>query len=224
MISVYGIGWIDGWNYGFVRSKTRKAFKENNQTALKEFFLYPFKNFGRLDDTSKITCCAVSLALKDAGLSYPLKHSENAGIVGTSATGCLDTDINYFRDYVESGRRLGRGNLFVYTLPSSPIGEVAIHFGFKGLTLYLGGTENLLENAVSVASSVLHSKDASLMLVGETSGSSALYITLADESFKNGALCSLDQAMTRLSKNLSIKEMIGEFETMNMETKKSRIS
>jgi len=224
MISVHGIGWIDGWNYGSVRRKTRMSFKENNQAALKEVFLYPFKNFGRLDDASKVTCCAVSLALKDAGLDYPLKHSENAGIVGTSATGCLDADIHYFRDYVESGRTLARGNLFVYTLPSSPLGEAAIHFGFNGLTLYIGGTENLLEEAVSVAASVIHSKDASVMLAGEVSGSSALYITLADESFKNESLCSMDQAMTGLRKNLSIKEMVSEFETMNIETEESRVS
>jgi hypothetical protein len=33
---------------------------------------------------------------------------------------------------------MARGNLFVYTLPSSPLAEAAIHFGFRGPMLYMG--------------------------------------------------------------------------------------
>jgi len=43
-----------------------------------------------------------------------------------------------FLDYVQAGRKLGRGSLFIYTLPSSPLAEAAIHFGLQGPVLYIG--------------------------------------------------------------------------------------
>ena len=42
-----------------------------------------------------------------------------------------------FNDFVVNGRTLGRANLFVYTLPSIPMSEAAIHFKCQGPLLYL---------------------------------------------------------------------------------------
>jgi len=49
---------------------------------------------------------------------------------------------------------MGRGNLFIYTLPSSPLAEAAIHFGFQGPMLYMGfpdgGRGDFLEAGASL--------------------------------------------------------------------------
>ena len=58
--------------------------------------------------------------------------------------GSLQSDLEYFRDYLEGGRTLSRGNLFIYTLPSSPLGEAAIHFGLLGPLLYAASEGNAL--------------------------------------------------------------------------------
>ncbi len=134
-ISVHGIGWLTKEGYGCIRSELRHAYEvgEGAHTLPKrDIFSHPFKNFGRLDTISKMTAYAVSLALQDAGIEYSPIGKQDIGIVGTNAEGSLRSDIEYFRDYLEGGRTLSRGNLFIYTLPSSPIGEAAIHFGFLG--------------------------------------------------------------------------------------------
>lgn len=60
------------------------------------------------------------------------------GLIGTNRAGSLEANRLYFSDYLQAGRVLARGNLFVYTLPSSPLAEAAIHFGFQGPMLYMG--------------------------------------------------------------------------------------
>jgi len=132
-ISVRGIGWLTKEGYGCVRSELRQAYElgEGAHTLVKrDIFSHPFKNFARLDAISRMTAYAVSLALQDGGIEYSPIRKQDIGIVGTSAEGSLRSDIEYFRDYLESGRTLSRGNLFIYTLPSSPLGEAAIHFVF----------------------------------------------------------------------------------------------
>jgi len=122
-------------------------------------FAQPFKNYGRMDETSKLVCRAVAHAVRDAGLGYPFAPDVQAAIVGTSAEGCLEMDTLYFRDYVECGRKLGRGNYFVYTLPSSPMGEATIHFAMEGPSLFVSGG---LASAMSTAMALIEDGEAAL--------------------------------------------------------------
>lgn len=122
-------------------------------------FSAPFKNYGRMDDTSKLVCRAVAHAVREAGLAYPFAPKLQAAIVGTSDEGCLDMDALYFKDYVECGRKLGRGNYFVYTLPSSPIGEATIHFGMEGPSLFVSGG---LASAMGTALALMQDEEAEL--------------------------------------------------------------
>ncbi|MGQ9499188.1 MAG: hypothetical protein ACUVQ6_02265 [Dissulfurimicrobium sp.] len=61
----------------------------------------------------------------------------------------------YFRDYLDSGRRLARGALFIYTFPSSLLGEAAIHFGLKGPLFRVSVPGGGLSIAVSMAADML---------------------------------------------------------------------
>ena len=195
MIYICGTGWVDSTGHGCIKQSISRKGKPDR----KETFIHPFKNFGRLDAVSEMTCYAIGLALRDASLSYPL---EDAGIVGTSISGSLDGDRDYFKKYTDSGRTLGRGNFFIYTLPSSPLGEAAIHFGLKGALLFVGSAQKHLSEAVAVGSGLIYDKEVSVVLVGMADENEALYMVLADESVCIGEpICSVEAAEPVLDEN-----------------------
>ena len=141
-VRVLGVGWADERHCGCVRQAIRKsrAGLDGAPTPARDpwLFAYPVKNFARFDAVSKITCIACALALKDAEIPYAEGVKTDTGLIGTSADGSLEANRAYFQDYVQAGRKLGRANFFIYTLPSSPLAEAAIHFGLQGPVLYAG--------------------------------------------------------------------------------------
>jgi len=141
------------------------------------------KNFGRFDVPSKLVCCAAALALHDSGLIYsPGEKRQKFGIVGTSEKGSFYSNERYFRDYVEEGRELARGNLFIYTLPSSALAEAAIYFGLSGPMMYIGINANHLESVVSRAQTMIIQGDAEAMLAVKFSETSAACYYLRQEA------------------------------------------
>lgn len=154
---VLGIGWLAGREWGRVRSGARDVLAEGDATPLWKraaAFAYPVRNMGRCDAVTRLTLCACSLALQDAGMSYAEGQKSGIGLIGTGASGSLAANRAYFSDYLQAGRVMGRGNLFIYTLPSSPLAEAAIHFGFQGPMVYMGfpggGAGALLEAAAGL--------------------------------------------------------------------------
>jgi hypothetical protein len=138
---VSGIGWITRTEYGCVRRRLRKPYSE--MTSLRgdlqadSLFSYPVKGFGKFDRISQISCCVAALAFHDAESSYAEGVKQDMGILGTNADGCLQSNLDYFNDFVENGRTLGRANHFVHTLPSIPMSQAAIHFKCQGPLLYV---------------------------------------------------------------------------------------
>ncbi len=211
MISVYGIGWIGDEEYGIVNKGVKVSCKDT-PFPKKNIFDYPFKNFGRLDSTTRMTCFAIALALRDAGRGYAPGVKQDTGIVSTNKSGCIETDIEYFKDYLDCGRVLGRGNLFIYTLPSSPAGEAAIYFGLQGPVLYVTERERPVAAALRTASEMIGNNEAGTMLAGQAEAGFALYFLLAGKTRRGEhALCSLDHAMNVVKKKLTLKEMAGKF-------------
>ena len=146
MIKTLGVGWIKNSSYGLRHKRLRKNYVDLKSFYLelkeKKIFRFPVENFARFDRISKITSIAVALALYDAGISYAKGKLLDIGILGTSLTGATDAGLVYFKDYLAAGRTLGRANLFIYTLASSPLAEAAIHFGLAGPLLYVGLAKN----------------------------------------------------------------------------------
>jgi 3-oxoacyl-[acyl-carrier-protein] synthase II len=96
---------------------------------------------------------AVAFALRDAGMDrWEAKRS--AGIVASTRTGCLATDVEYYNTVLPEGGGLPSPNLFSCTLPTCFLGEAAIQFGLTGPTLIvsdpaedaLGGVRMALES------------------------------------------------------------------------------
>ena len=214
-IYVYGIGWLTKEGYGCIRSGLRHAYEPGEGPHIlpkRDIFSHPFKNFGRLDTISKMTAFGVSLALQDAGIEYSPTGKQDIGIVGTNAEGSLRSDIEYFRDYLESGRTLSRGNLFIYTLPSSPIGEAAIHFGFQGPVLYAAGEGNVLSVVLDAASDMILADEAPVMLAGSAEADGAVFFVIGSGRGQDGAiLCDVAEARSLLETGPAGAELVQTF-------------
>jgi 3-oxoacyl-[acyl-carrier-protein] synthase II len=212
-VFVRGIGWLTKEGYGSVRTGQRQSFaagEERGMLPKKGIFSHPFKNFGRMDAVSKTTSYAVALALKDAGMEYAPERKQDIGLVGTCAEGSLRTDREYFKDYIDGGRTLSRGNLFIYTLPSSPLGESAIHFGLQGPLLYAAHAGHSLGPLLEMAASMVADREAAMMLAGKAGEDEAVFFVLGSGDGPQ-SLCSMTEALSRIESAPSVAGIVQKF-------------
>jgi len=154
------------WQYADLRSLCAQLLKD---TVLS----YPVENFGRFNQDSRLVIFSIALALYNADIHYARDKKQDIGILGTSPDGALTSNLDYFRDYVSCGRKLGRGNLFIYTLPSSPLAEAAIHFGLQGPLAYIRNSEKPKERLLAQAQLMIQNKEAQAMLAVDFSSAEA---------------------------------------------------
>jgi len=212
-VFVHGIGWLTKAGYGCIKCGFRHSFSSGEDVhslAKRDIFAHPFKNFGRLDQISRMTAFAVALALRDAEMEYLPSKKQDVGIIGTSSEGSLKTDIEYFKDYIESGRTVSRGNLFIYTLPSSALGEAAIHFGFVGPLLYAVGRKNSIIEILDMAEEIILAQETAVMVVGRAEDDQALYFVLRADKIKS-VLCDLTEARSIVETESQLIGMIDQF-------------
>lgn len=140
MILIKGIGWINSSSFGTAISDQSWEFSSmkllHKTLKLHGIIRNSIKDFGRLDKLSKLTVAATSLALLDSLSEISNNDKAHIGIIGSNHSGSLSSNVDYFTDYVNSGRKLSRGSLFVYTLPSASLAASAIAFGLQGPILF----------------------------------------------------------------------------------------
>lgn len=100
----------------------------------------PVKNFPRFDNTGKAIFLAAFELFKHKG-SLPCDPSATAILVA-DRDGALQTNTDYFENYVQNGRTMGSPNDFIYTLPTSVCAELGIYFGFQGQLIYMSSAED----------------------------------------------------------------------------------
>jgi hypothetical protein len=83
----------------------------------------------RMDRLCALALVACDGALLDAGTTA---EGERTAVVLGTAFGCHATNEDYYRGVVAGGAAAASPRLFAYTLPSSPVGEVSIHFAIRG--------------------------------------------------------------------------------------------
>jgi len=74
--------------------------------------------------------------------------AKSLSIFGIGGVGCRIENANYWRDYTQNGRVMGRSSLFVSTLNSTPLCEAAITLGAQGSIRYVDSAsevENFLD-------------------------------------------------------------------------------
>jgi hypothetical protein len=93
------------------------------------WFAKPAK-LARMDRLCALALVAADGALCDAG--SPALDSERTAIVFGTAYGCHATNEDYYRGFLKEGLGGASPRLFAYTLPSSPVGEISIHYAVRG--------------------------------------------------------------------------------------------
>lgn len=193
MTTVQAAGWLTDEAYGCVRGGTSISYA--GRCDLRQLgrtdglFNYPVKNYGRFPTSARQACCVTALALADAGIDYSEDSRLDIALIGESAEGCLPQNRRYFQDYIDGGRTLSRANLFIYTLPTSPLAEAAVHFGLQGPLLHLcregGDPAALLEQA----GAMLRRAELKFVLIYLLDKNAALCMIAGDG---RDALCALD--------------------------------
>lgn len=212
-ITIQGIGWVTPMGFGCIKSRAQHPFQQGegiNTVHKQDIFSAPFKNFGRMDAVSRMTAYAVALALRDAGIEYSSAKKQDIGIFGTSSNGSLASDVDYFKDYLAGGRTLSRANLFIYTLPTSPLGEAAIHFGLVGPLLYASKKDNALWAELDMAAEIIQNNESPTMLVGQAEKDEAVSFVL-QKGHDDHALCDLDTAKTIVQSKAKMADWISSF-------------
>lgn len=127
--------------------------------------LRPPRNFGRFPWTVRAAWGVAAMLLRQsAELPAEGQLKLNIGLVGTGFVPTQNLNRDFFQDYLESGRLLGRGNLFIYTLPTAALAEVSIAFGLTGPVLFCGCEQQPLANLCETADSLLKPQPAGSML------------------------------------------------------------
>lgn len=90
-------------------------------------------NYRRADHKAKSYMLAGWLAAYDAAIPSGWEQA----VIDISRVGCHEQNKLYYKDFVEFGRQLGRGHLFVGTLPSTPLCEALLTLNFHGPSFYM---------------------------------------------------------------------------------------
>lgn len=217
MIGIQGAGWLTAEAYGRIRAGTCISYAERCELRqlgkTDGFFKYPIRNFGRFEPVTQQVCCVTALALADAGIDYAEDHRLDIGLIGTCANGCVPSNLRFFQDYMDGGRTLSRANLFIYTLPSSPLAEAAVHFKLQGALLYLSPADGGPSALTALAGGMLRRAEADFMLIYLFGEGAAICMVAGDGQH---AVCALDDPGMFAGPGMDAKTLIKVFSTKRM--------
>jgi hypothetical protein len=157
------------------------SFQQSPAGECLELVGKPVKYYSRMTDEARFILCAASLASRGADWAA----GREIGMLGCGANGFVRANQEFYRDYVANGRSLGRGNLFIYTLPTSALGETAIVLGLSGPCMYLEQDSEPLESMVRRAERFCEDGEAEGMLVlwSDTQAAVCLAVDASEGTF-----------------------------------------
>jgi len=135
----------------------------------------PAPRLARMDRFSQVTFLAAHEAFVAAGLPAQAPPRERLGLCLGTAYGCHAVNEAYYRGFLRDGARGASPRLFAATLPSSPLGELAIGLDARGPALALTEGWHAGLQAVAEAARLCHRGRAAVVLAG---GSDVLSDTL----------------------------------------------
>jgi 3-oxoacyl-[acyl-carrier-protein] synthase II len=207
-----GIGWVLTRRYGAARRALAVATEGDASVdcvrGAHGVVGRPPKNYPRFDVPSRLAFCATALAIWDAG-PEAAEPPRETGLVGTGPRGCLDANAAYFRDFVSCGRTLGRGNLFIYTLPTSPLAEAAIHFRLGGPLLHVSAEPPSLAVALEMAVSLMEAGAAPAMAAVCIEAEAAVGCCLTPNPPAGSSLPTLDDFARLVRQYPAVAQLVG---------------
>jgi hypothetical protein len=138
-----------------------------------------FDNFRRAGEKARLAVIASLLAFADSGLSL----GGNIAIIGWGGEESIMENRAYFTDYAVNGRFLSRSQLFIGTLPTTPICEAAICLNLHGPVFYFH-SDGGLGSVLAEAESLLSTRSATqALLLGIKSGTAlALLLDMTEDA------------------------------------------
>ena len=135
-------------------------------------------NFGRISKPSKQAIFSVAMALYDAGIALEAQERNDIAVIAGNKDCCLHANYAYFKDYVKHGRAIGRGNLFVNTLPTTPGAVAGIACGLHGMLYFFASSPTkLISPALKEAEFLLESGAAAkVVLVMDDDANAAAFV------------------------------------------------
>ncbi len=211
---IAGIGWITQKEYGCVMRQLRRSYSEmgslRSELEDESVLAYPAKGFGKYDLASRMTCCACALALHDAGVPYAAGWKQEIGILGTNSDGCLQSNVDFFEDFVANGRTLGRAKLFVCTLPSIPVAEAAIYLKCQGPLLYMGFSERRIASLLKQSDRmILRGESAAILAVDACEKDAVCFLLRQAGDVRADSVLGLEEVSDLAETRASPEELIG---------------
>ncbi|MFP4027655.1 MAG: hypothetical protein ACLFWL_07690 [Candidatus Brocadiia bacterium] len=123
------------------------------------------KNHGRFPDGTRAVCSACALALKGAGLWPGDQKRPNTGLLIAGYDHTLMQNCSFFQDYIDNDRIIARGQLFIYTLPTSAVAEAAILLKAEGPLLFEESGKAPFANLLNVGEGLINSGQAERMML-----------------------------------------------------------
>ncbi len=210
-----GIGWVSKHRCGSLRREWQDEFRDAK--SLSEFLLkekvfdVPLKKARWFTSSSQLLCLASGLALRDAFQTRAeiKKYSDDMGMISLNREGALEANIRFYQDYIRSGRKSARGHLFVQTLPTSPLAEAAITFGFKGPLFHLCAAEPQLSLLLARAEALGRRNErlGLLCTLGNAVEAISFLLLPGDEPQKTG-LTSVQELKTRAGHLFALADIL----------------
>lgn len=172
----------------------------------------PVNYYPRMTTEARFCLCAASMALgatpwRESGnpeIGRPEIGRPEIGLVCGGFDGCLAANQEYFRDYVASGRSVGRGNLFIYTLPTSVLGEVAIVLALTGPCLFIHDETRPLPALARHARQLVADGEADAMLALWSDSSAAVCIAVEGGEIDSELLLKQDVSPLQLAREFQL--------------------
>lgn len=147
------------------------------------------------------------LCRQHSAAATPWQESGNPeiGLVCGDFDGCLAANQEYFRDYVATGRTVGRGNLFIYTLPTSVLGEVAIVLSLTGPCLFIHDETRPLAALARHAREFVADGEADAMLALWSDSSAAVCLAIEGGEDDSEWLSKQDAPPLQLAREFQLR-------------------
>lgn len=138
---IHALGWCDRgrWGCAGAHGTSRHGTTPDLSVSAEAQTLIgrPVEHYPRMPIQARLSLIAMGQAMQAS--RWEEAAMQEIGMTTAGYDACLDADQRYFRDYVQTGRVIGRGNLFIHTLATSTVGEAAIVLRLTGPTLYVQG-------------------------------------------------------------------------------------
>jgi len=156
--------------------------------------------FGRMDDYSKLGTLAIALALQDAGIDE-WSEKRPIGVIATTVTGSLSADMDFFNTVIPQDGLLASPKLFVYTLPSSFLGEATIRFGLTGGSFVVNEEHPSCLSSIRMAIENISWGENEIMLAGFCELTPSFFGS-EEKGYKPGAVFFVIEKNLRKCRNL----------------------